>query len=462
MAVSMGERMRKRWQRQLSIFHVQQKNSIAAELDAMSEIIDANPCIIELAYKDLVRTKRVDTGRNGMTAEQVLRCAVLKQYRNLSYDELAFHLQDSMSFRAFSRMAIGQAPCASTLQDNITAITEETWEAIHRALMGYAREEGIEKGRIVRIDSTTVETTIHHPTDSTLLQDGIRVMSRWLMEGKGLRPKPTYPFSDHNRSAKKQVMIILNAKKEKVRIMAYKELLRLASQVMRYATEAIPLLYCFESEDAKQKLTAYALAEKLERALCILGRVIDQTQRRVLRGQKVPASEKVVSFFECHTDIIVKDNRGTRYGHKLFFTGGKSSLILDCLTPRGNPCDSSLFMTMLTRQEHLYERAPRQVAGDGGFASLENLHQAKGMGVKDVAFAKKRGLSVLEMVKSNWVYKKLRNFRAGIEANISQLKRSFGLACCSWKGWTGFQRYIWSAIVSYNLLVLARFRLATA
>ena len=158
--------MRKRWQRQLSIFHVQQKNSIAAELDAMSEIIEANPCIIELVYKDLVRTKRADTGRNGMTAEQVLRCTVLKQYRNLSYDELAFHLQDSMSFRAFGRMAIGQAPCASTLQENITAITEETWEAIHRSLMGYAREEGIEKGRIVRIDSTTKGSGPSPPTPS--------------------------------------------------------------------------------------------------------------------------------------------------------------------------------------------------------------------------------------------------------------------------------------------------------
>lgn len=454
--------MRKKWDEQLSIFHIMPRNQVARELEAISKIIDANPQIVELVYKDIAGASRVDTGRSGMTGEQVLRCAVLKQYRNLTYEELAFHLEDSWSFRSFAKLQVGQTPCPSTLQDNITAITDETWEAIHRRIIGYANCEGIEKGRTTRIDSTAVETNIHDPTDSTLLRDGIRIITRWLMEGKRLIPKPGYLFCDHNKSAKKQVLSIQNAKKEKLRQRAYKELLRLARCVRGYATNAIPALYAFESEGAGQKLTAYALAEKLERALCILGRVMDQTERRVLRGEKVPASEKVVSFFECHTDIILKGNRQTQYGHKVVLTGGRSGLILDCLMERGNPNDAALFEVMLERQEDIYGRPPRQVAADGGFASLENLHQAKGMGVKDVAFAKKRGLSVLEMVKSNWVYKKLKNFRAGIEANISWLKRSFGMDCCTWRGWAGFRRYLWSSIISYNLLVLARLQMAKA
>jgi IS5 family transposase len=204
------------------------------------------------------------------------------------------------------------------------------------------------------------------------------------------------------------------------------------------------------------------LAEKLARAVGLLEKVINQTDRRVFKGENVPASEKVVSFFEDHTDIIVKKRRETEYGHKIFLTGGSSTLILDCRIVRGNPADSEQYETLLERQKELYGRMPRQVSADGGFASKDNLAYAKQHGVKDAAFAKKRGLSVLAMAKSAWVYKALRNFRAGIEAGISTLKRAFGLDRCTWKGWEGFGRYVWSSIVSYNLLVLARTKLAEA
>jgi IS5 family transposase len=103
---------------------------------------------------------------------------------------------------------------------------------------------------------------------------------------------------------------------------------------------------------------------------------------------------------------------------------------------------------------------PRKVSADGGFASKDNLAFAKENHVKDAVFSKRRGLSVLDMAKSNWVYKQLKNFRAGIEANISALKRRFGLSRCTWRGWRGFRRYVWSNVVSYNLLVLARIELA--
>ena len=186
----------------------------------------------------------------------------------------------------------------------------------------------------------------------------------------------------------------------------------------------------------------------------VLTQVLAQTERRVLRGEQVPAGEKVVSLFECHTDVIVKGRRDTQYGHKIFLSGGRSGLILDCVITRGNPNDAVMFPDLLTRQEAIYGRPPAKTAADGGFASRDNLALAKGRGVKDVMFAKKRGLGVLEMVKSLWVYKKLRNFRAGIEANISRLKRAFGLDRCNWHGWPGFRQYVWSAVVSYNVLVL--------
>lgn len=453
--------MRKKWDEQLAIFHILPRNKVARELQGISEIIEANPQIVDRVYQDFFGGCLLDTGRQGMTAEQILRCAILKQYRNLTYEELAFHLQDSQSFRAFAKMKMGQYPGSSTLQENIKEISAKSWEAIHLAIVKYAEAQGIERGRVTRMDSTVVETHVHFPTDSTLLQDGIRIITRWLGEGKSLQPMPGYSFSDHTRRAKKRVMTIMNTRKEAIREKAYRDLLGLAGRVRGYALGAIPILYGFVSEDAQECLQAYALAEKLERAVSLLDRVMDQAKRRVLQGEQVPSSEKIVSFFECHTDIIVKDRRDTFYGHKIFLTGGQTGLILDCVVERGNPADTALFPVLVERQERFYCRPPRQAAADGGFASRENLEWGKGRGIKDIAFAKKRGLSVLEMVKSQWVYEKLRNFRAGIEASISWLKRSFGLGFCTWRGWAGFKQYLWSEIVSYNLLILSRLKMAT-
>jgi IS5 family transposase len=454
--------MRRKFNPQLNLFVSMAKSSIAKELIQMSKVLDATPKVLELVFADLTKARRSTTGREGMTAEQVVRCAVLKQYRQLTYEELAFHLEDSDAFRTFSRLEMGQYPCKSILQENIKTIREETWEAIHREIINHAKQEKIETGRTIRIDATAVETDIHHPTDSTLLADGIRIITRWLAEGKALTPTPRYQFSDHQRVVKKRVLTILNAKKEEVRKAAYQDLLMYAGKVRDYAVIAIPELLVHQSQEMSELFAGKVLAEKLERAVGLLKKVIDQTDRRVFKGEQVPASEKVVSFFEDHTDIIVKKRRETEYGHKIFLAGGRSTMILDCMITRGNPADTEQYAPLLKRQKDIYGRMPRQVSADGGFASKDNLDYAKANRINDAVFAKKRGLSVLEMAKSNWVYKKLRNFRAGIEAGISTLKRAFGLDRCTWKSWEGFGRYVWSSIVSYNLLVLARTKLAKA
>jgi len=446
--------MRRKRDPQRNLLHLLARNKVARELEAISLVLDHNPGILDLIFRDLVKYQRTDTGRGGMTAEQVLRCALLKQYRELTYEELAFHLEDSMAFRSFARLDRGRYPCGSTLQENIKAIAAETWEAVNLALLEYAGRQKVEKGRTVRMDSTVVETHIHHPTDSTLLMDGIRVSTRLLQAGKDLKPTPRYTFADHQRAAKKRGLQIVNARKERVRLKAYGELLSLGRRVQGYALEAISELKGFVGADQAETIAAHQVLEQLERTVSLLQRVLDQTERRVLRGEKVPAGEKVVSFFECHTDVIVKGRRDTQYGHKVFLSGGRSGLILDCVIARGNPADAVMFPDLLTRQEAIYGRLPLKTAADGGFASRENLRLAKGQGVKDVMFAKKRGLGILDMVRSLWVYKKLRNFRAGIEANISRLKRAFGLDRCNWQGWPGFRQYVWSTVLSYNVLVL--------
>ena len=235
-------------------------------------------------------------------------------------------------------------------------------------------------------------------------------------------------------------------------------------EAMSNLLDAHPIVLGWVESDLRDRVVASAPANSKIRAwiesaetLEALGAaVMDQTQRRVFQGETVPADKKVFSLFEPHTDIIIKGARDVAFGHKLNLTTGRSGLVLDVVIEPGNPADTARFLTMIERQTMIYGRPPRQVATDGGYASQENLAAAKALGTKDVAFHKKKGLKVSEMVKSPWVYRKLRNFRAGIEGNISCLKRAYGLSRCTWKGLEHFRSYVWSAVVSRNVLLLAR------
>jgi len=212
----------------------------------------------------------------------------------------------------------------SALQRDIKKLSPHTLEAINRGIVALAKDEGIEKGRKVRTDCTVTEADIHHPTDSSLLVDGVRVLTRLMAQAK---------------------------------------------------------------------------------------------------------------------DTI---------------TGGDSGLLTDLVIKRGNPPDCRLAKEMIERQRDIYGRVPRQAAFDGGFASVDNLRDIKEMGVKDVVFHRRRGLKVAQMAKSTWVYRRLRNFRAGIEGMISFLKRGFGLNRCNWRGFESFKAYAWSSVLTDNLLLVAR------
>ena len=184
--------------------------------------------------------------------------------------------------------------------------------------------------------------------------------------------------------------------------------------------------------------------------------VIAQTQRRIIDGERVPAGDKIFSLFEPHTDLIVKGGRDVRYGHKLTLSSGASGLVLDVIVEGGNPADSVCLIPLLERHIACYGQPPRDLAADGGYASAKNLADAKDLGVTHVAFHKRVGLSVEAMTGDQWLYRKLRNFRAGIEAIISYLKRCFGLGRCNWKGLDHFKAYVQSAVFTHNLLVLTQ------
>jgi IS5 family transposase len=291
------------------------------------------------------------------------------------------------------------------------------------------------------------------PSDSSLLWDAVRVMTRLLKRAGGLAGTAAISGRDYRRLAKKRAHAIQHSRGKQQKAKLYRELIAATRATKAALERALVLLAACVGP------AVAGWCREVRHYLPLIERVMTQTRRRVFDGEAVPANEKVVSLFEPHADIIVKGGREVQYGHKINLATARSGLILDVVVETGNPADADRFLPMLERHIARHGQPPRQIASDGGYASAANLTQAKGLGVSDVAFHKKGHLGIEAMVKSRWVYRKLRNFRAGIEANISCLKRAFGLARCTWRGLAHFTSYVWSSVVAYNLALCARLTL---
>src|SRR5260370_18323993 len=307
-----------------------------------------------------------------MGAEQVVGAALVKQMFGFSYEELAFHLSDSLALRGFCRIgASTHPPKKSALQANIASIRPETWEAMNKALVLYARERKVEDGRWMRTDTTVVESNIHHPLDSSLLYDAVRVLTRTLRRA---HEKYGTTVCNHRRRAKRRAIAILHVGRMAKRVPLYKDLLKITHKTVRAAERALEQL---------TRRGALVFVATLSHFLPLVKRVIDQTERRVLRSESVPASEKLVSLFEPHTDIIVKDRRKTSYGHKVTPSTGRSAIMLYLAIDNRNPTDSPLTMRSAKRHAVLFGEPPERVAFDGAFASKDNLQALQASGTRE-------------------------------------------------------------------------------
>jgi len=431
---------------------------VRAELEMMDKILKARKGILEIVAKDVQGEADADTGRPGMSADQVLRMAIVKQRYQLSYDELHDRVADSVNLRRFCGYEWEEVQQSSALQDNIKRLTAKTLEAVNDALVVYAQEQGLEDGKKVRIDTLAVETNIHYPTDARLIEDSVRVITRMLGRARKALPQAGIAFHDHTRVAEKRVLAIANTRKEDERKQLYGDLLEYAREVVKDAREGAKRLRQAKGTEEEQQI-GRLMADDLETVAVKLEKIIGQTNRRVMKGESVPAAEKIVSIFEEHTDIIEKGGRDTVFGHKVCVAAGKR-LILDAMMPRGNPADSTLYPEALERViAKNGGKVPEAVATDGGFASQANEDLARSLGVQKVYFAKsiRRGVASL---LSDWQRKSLHAFRAGIEGILSTMMRVRGLTRCIWHGWESFQSYLWASIVSENLSRITRTLLA--
>lgn len=452
--------MRQLRTKQLPLMNPGPEHSITQEMEAVARLIDRQSDeVYERIAADVSRSSKApesNKGAKGMSAEQILRCLIVKIWFSYSYESLAFHILDSTTLRNFCLIGIyGKFFGKSAINRNIKALSPETLAYINNRIVLMAKEMGIEKGSKSRTDCTVVESNIHQPTDSSLLWDVVRVLTRMLYETRDILGLPGLSFQDHTRSAKKRMTEILYAKTEEIKKASYVALFDIAHRCVSYSRNAADLISRLPEPD----MNLLAMRDNFLEELKLADKIVDQAERRVLRNEKVPSQDKIVSLFEPHTDIIVKDNRGVHFGHKVCLTTGASNLVIDVHVVTGNPADSDLACKMVQRQIDLYGRPPIKTAFDGGFASKKNLAAIKELGVKDVCFAKKRGLQETDMCRSHYVYQKLRRFRAGIEAGISWLKRRFEMGRCNWKGFESFQSYVLATVIGANLLTIARAQL---
>jgi len=423
-------------------------------LRAMDRIIDTNPDIVKAVQADLNRGLRAH-GRKGMSAERVLRSAILKQWKSYSYRDLRDHINESVAYRWFTRFLSDTIPHFTKFQEAIKVIGSDTWKGINDILVEYAKDNKLENGKYLRKDTTVVESNIAYPVDARLLWDSIRVLTRIMGSCREILPEMRFGFAKRTRRAKKRCYAIVMAKGPKAKGMRqknYKDLLKVTKEVVHMAHS------CQEQLQGSSRIESIAFSASLEHYLSLAQKTINQCERRVLRGEKVSASEKIVSIFEEHTDIIKrgKSQSPTEFGHKILIGTGKSGLITQYEIFRGNPSDESMLSEILVRHIQQYGQAPDKLCGDRRFFSTANEDLAYETGVKKVCISKPgyRSKARRQMEKENWFKKGLR-FRAGIEGIISALMRSYGLKRCFWEGWESFQSYVGLSVVTFNLQKIA-------
>jgi IS5 family transposase len=424
-------------------------------LRKMDSIIDENPDIVKAVHADLSHDS-TDSGRYGISAERVFRSAVLKQWKGYSYRELCERIHEGVALRWFSRFYCDPVPHFTSLQKAIKSIKPATWQRINGILVQYARSKKVENGKSLRIDTTVIEANIAYPVDARLLWDSIRVLTRIMERSHQVLPGLNFAFAKRTKRAKKRCYAIVMAKGPKAkqrRQKLYKDLIKLANEVYRMASG------CCEQLRRCPHIEAMALYQELDHYLTMSAVAIDQCERRVLKGEKVPASEKIVSIFEEHTDIIKrgKSQSPTEFGHKVLITNGKSGLITQYETFRGNPGDSEMVPDILIQHQKQYGHAPHSLCGDRRFFSQDNEALAYIHHVKKVSICKPgyRSKARQQIEKQSW-FKKLQRFRAGIEGILSALMRGYGLKRCLWKGWQSFKSYVGLGVVAFNLQKLAR------
>ncbi len=419
--------------------------SRSPEFGLLDTILELHPFLISILAEDITRGQKPSNfGRKDTpSVEQIVRAAIYKELRGLDYRELEFHQADSRICALFIKIDELRPYCFQMYQKYISKISPDNLQMLLFELNKIAIQEGIEDIESIRQDSTVVETNIHHPTNNAILWDCVkeayRLLTHLSKEVEGLS------YMDYSKRAKKNYFKINVTKGDKRKALFHTQLI-LYVKAINQVSNVIKKKHTYNFQ-------AQAMVRLLEKHLGVMRKVYDMVYIKEIKGKKVPNEEKIYSIYEQHTDIIVKGARDVKFGHKVDLVSGKSSLILHCQVLRGNPSDSGLFAPAIDAIVENYKTIPRDCATDGGYGSLANQSYAIGKGITNIVFNKIVG-SLKNIASSKNMETRLKKWRSGMEAVISNLKRGYHLARCTWKGWKQFVAKVLWSIIAYNIRVM--------
>jgi transposase, IS5 family len=441
---------------------------LGVHLDPVLQRIDAflnqHSELIEQVRLDLDRgLKNPGTGRIGIAPSQVLRSLALMRIKNWDYRELRDRINDGYTLRGFTQFDCLPVPKHDAFNRAFNKLTPATLQTINQAVVQAAIALGVEDGKKLRVDTTVVESNIHYPTDATLLWDSVRTITRLVGDLHDKLPNGVQGFTNRTRSARRrmqQIQRMTASQRQQQQETKYRELLRITEQVVKNARQAIDQAQEMGSVDVVAGLVINQLRQQIASYCDLAGRVIDQTRRRVIEGEQVPAEQKVYSIFEDHTDLIKrgKAQKPVEFGHKVFLAESAQGLITDYRVLEGNPVDSDHVEASLERHQQTFQHPPECYAADRGFYSAGNVELCQKAEVVQVCIPQRGGKKTAEQetMERSPAFKKAQRFRVGIEGRISVLFRGRGMKRCRAKGRERFEMLVGAAVLANNLMRIAQ------
>ena len=433
-------------------------------LQMLSEFLDQHAELVELVSRDLRRgLKRPDTGREGLAALQVLRSFVLQRVKNWDLRELRERVADGLSLRAFTGFYAGPVPRHQAFHRAFSRLTPDTVRGLNEAVVAAAVALGIEDGSALRVDTTVVQSNIEFPTDSKLLWDCVRVLTRLLERLMEHLPGRSERFHNRTRFARRRMQELQRmspVKRRTQQVPTYRALIKVTAQVVDNARALLKVAQAAPVADAPARREIERLSEQLQHYAVLAERVVSQARRRVLEGEQVSAQEKLYSIFEPHTDLIKrgKTNTPVEFGHKVLLVESRRGLITDYQILDGNPPDQAQVAPSLQRYRQQFGKVPKLYAGDRGFYSAPNVTLLSAAGVEE-SIPQRGGRKTPQRAayEKSRRFKRAQKFRAGIEGRISVLGRGRGMKRCLLRGRAGFEVLVGAAVLANNLLVIAAY-----
>jgi IS5 family transposase len=408
-------------------------------------------------------------GRLGTPAEVVIRMLILKHLFDWSYDDLEHEVRANLVYRSFTRIDAGDVPDAKTILKIARALGPEVIEQLHRQVVEVAKRAGVTHGRRFRIDTTVVETNVHYPTDSTLLQDSVRVLTQTMQRASTALGDPAGRVRNRLRSVMRRVLIIgYAARSPKTRpalVQSYRKLMATTRAVVRDAATMVRRIghrLRTVRPDARRSLRC--AQEQLCQMRPMVERILAQTKARIVRGDThVP--DKVLSIFEPHTETIRKGKiaRPNEFGKLVTVQESEHQIITAYEVHIKRPADVTLWTPALDRHQAIFGRSPDIAAADRGFSSARNEQAAIDRGVRRVILPRCGPKSPARRAheRQRW-FRRGQRWRVGSEGRISVLKRRHGLDRCRYHGLDGMKRWVGLGVIANNLVSTATFERARA